>query len=185
MKRFPRPSIVTFFLLAVSPTIFGQGNLEDYQRAQRFQPGNLRHLVYIGEVSPHWIEKTNQFCYRKASPSGSEFILVDAEQNTSSPAFDHARLAAALSHAAKQEYSASDLPFSDFEFVDSGKAIRFSIEKVQWNCSLATYECQKNSSQTERSNEALSPDKRWAAFAKEHNLYLRDVSTGTVLQLTH
>jgi dipeptidyl-peptidase 4 len=185
MNRFPRPWIVTFFLLAVSPTVSGQGKLEDYQRAQRFLPGNLRHLVYIAEVSPHWIEKTNRFCYRKASPSGSEFILVDAEQNTSSSAFDHARLAAALSHAAKQEYLASDLPFSDFEFVDSGKAIRFSIDNVQWNCSLATYECHEDSSHPERSNEALSPDKRWAAFAKDHNLYLRDFSTGTVLQLTH
>ena len=42
----------------------------------------------------------------------TEFILVDAERNTSAPAFDHARLAAALSHAAKRDYSASDLPFS-------------------------------------------------------------------------
>jgi len=185
MNRFPRPWIVTIFLLAVSPAASGQGKLEDYQRAQRFLPGNLRHLVYIAEVNPHWIEKTNRFFYHKASPSGSEFILVDPERNTSAPAFDQARLAAALSHAAKQDYSAFDLPFSDFEFVNSGKGIRFLIEKAQWNCSLETYECQKDSSQTERPNETLSPDKRWAAFVKEHNLYLRDVSTGTVLPLTH
>ena len=184
MSRSPRPWIVTFFLLAVSPTVFGQGKLEDYQRAQRFLPGNLRHQVYIADVSSHWIEKTSRFFYRKASPSGSEFILVDAAKSTSAPAFDHARLAAGLSHAAKQDYSASDLPFSDFEFVDGGKAIRFSIDKVQWNCSLGTYECQKDPSQSERPNEALSPDKRWAAFVKEHNLYLRDLVTGTVLELT-
>jgi len=184
MNRSSRPWIVTIFLLAVSPAASGQGKLEDYQRAQRFLPGNLRHLVYIAEVNPHWIEKTNRFFYHKASPSGSEFILVDPERNTSAPAFDQARLAAALSHAAKQDYSAFDLPFSDFEFVNSGKGIRFSIEKAQWNCSLETYECQKDFSQTERPNETLSPDKRWAAFVKEHNLYLRDVSTGTMLQLT-
>jgi dipeptidyl aminopeptidase/acylaminoacyl peptidase len=185
MNRSWRPWIVTFFLLAVSLTVFGQGKLEDYQRAQGFLPGNLRHLVYIADVSPHWIGKTNRFFYRKASPSGSEFILVDAEQNTSAPAFDHARLAAALSRAAKQDYSASDLPFSDFEFADSGKEIRFPLDKVEWNCSLAAYECQRNPSPAVRPNEALSPDKRWAAFVKEHNLYLRDLVTGTVLELTH
>ena len=32
--------------------------------------------------------------------------------------------------------------------------------------------------------ETWSPDKRWAAYVKEHNLYLRDTVTGTVLQLT-
>ncbi|HTS37357.1 MAG TPA: DPP IV N-terminal domain-containing protein [Candidatus Solibacter sp.] len=185
MKRFPRASIITLFVLAVSPSIFGQGKLEDYQRAERFLPGNLQHVVYVAEVSPHWIEKTNRFFYRKASPSGSEFVLIDPEHNTRTPAFDHVRLATALSHAAKQDYSASDLPFTDFEFVDDAKAIRFSIDKAQWNCSLATYECHNDQSQTERANEALSPNKRWAAFVKEYNLYLRDVSTGTVLQLTH
>src|SRR5215831_1453855 len=178
-----RSWLVTFLLLAVSPAVFGQGTLEDYQRAQRFLPGNLRHLVYIAEVNPHWIEKTNRFFYHKSSPGGSEFILVDPERNTSVPAFDHARLATALSHAAKQDYPASDLPFSDFEFVDGGKAIRFSIDKAQWKCLLDSYECQKDA-QTERPNETLSPDKRWAAFVKEHDLYLRDVSTGTGLQLT-
>jgi len=179
-----RSWLVTFLLLAVSPAVFGQGTLEDYQRAQRFLPGNLRHLVYIAEVNPHWIEKTNRFFYHKASPSGSEFILVDPERNTSGPAFDHARLAGALSHAAKQDYSASDLRFSDFEFVDGGKAIRFSIDKTQWKCLLDSYECETDPPK-ERPNETISPDKRWAAFVKEYNLYLRDVSTGTVLQLTH
>src|SRR5579884_3855891 len=32
--------------------------------------------------------------------------------------------------------------------------------------------------------ENRSPDGRWAAFVRDHNLYLRDVSTGTVSQLT-
>ena len=184
MNRSSRSWIVTIFLLSVSPALSGQGKLEDYQRAERFLPGNLRHLVYIAEVNPHWIEKTNRFFYHKASPDGSEFILVDPERNTCAPAFDHARLTGALSHAAKQDYSASDLPFSDFEFVDGGKAIRFSIDKAQWKCLLDSYECEKDPPK-ERPNETISPDKRWAAFVKEHNLYLRDVSTGTVLQLTH
>ena len=184
MNRSSRSWIVTIFLLSVSPALSGQGKLEDYQRAERFLPGNLRHLVYIAEVNPHWIEKTNRFFYHKASPDGSEFILVDPERNTCAPAFDHARLTGALSHAAKQDYSASDLPFSDFEFVDGGKAIRFSIDKAQWKCLLDSYECEKDPPK-ERPNETISPDKRWAALVKEHNLYLRDVSTGTVLQLTH
>ncbi len=183
MNRFLRRCTVTLFFVALSPTVFGQGKLQDYQRAQRFLPGNLRHSLYLAEVSPHWIGKTSRFYYRRASPSGSEYVLVDAERNTSSPAFDHARLADALSHATKQEYSPSELPFSDFEFVQRGTAILFSIDNVKWKCSLDGYECQRDA--LERPNEATSPDKRWAAFVKEHNLYLRYLSTGTVLQLSN
>jgi dipeptidyl-peptidase 4 len=170
-------------LLPVSEVV-AQGRLEDYQRAQSFLPGNLRHVISPADVAPHWIEKTNRFWYRRVSPTGSQFILVDAEQNTSGPAFDHERLAAALSHAAKHEYSAEALPFSEIEFVDAGKAVRFSIEGSQWTCPLATYECQNEPAHADQINEVASPNKRWAAYVNEHNLYLRDVLTGTVLQLT-
>jgi dipeptidyl-peptidase-4 len=180
-----RPQIIALTLLFIFSTLaLAQGTLEDYQRAERFLPGNVRHLVYTADVNPHWIEKTNRFWYRKAGLQGTEFILVDAEQNTSGPAFDHERLAAALSRAAKQEYAATALPFSEIEFVESGKAIHFSMGDAQWNCVLATYECQRDQAPT-KPDEVASPNKRWAAYVKEHNLYLRDVVTGTVLQLTN
>ena len=181
--------VAVLWLSLALPAAFAQGALEDYQRAEKFLPGNVRHLVYVADVAPHWIEKTNRFWYRrvgaKVGLKESEFVLVDAEQNTSSPAFDHERLATALSQAAKQEYSATALPFSEIEFVDGGKAIRFSVDGAPWSCVLATYECQKEQAHPETANEVLSPNKRWAASVKEHNLYLRDVSTGTLLQLTN
>jgi dipeptidyl-peptidase-4 len=177
-------SIATLFLLA-SPAILAQGKLEDYQRAERFLSGNVRHLVSVADVNPHWIGKTSRFWYQKVGLAETQFILVDAEKNTAAPAFDHARLATALSLAAKEEYSPFSLPFSEIEFTDTDKAVRFSIDKTQWTCQLATYECASEPSHAETPNEALSPNKRWAAFVKEHNLYLRDTSTGTSLQLTH
>src|SRR5437762_4137788 len=106
---------VTFLLLA-SLQSRAQGKLEDYQRAQRFLPGNLRHSIYVADVSAHWIDKTNRFWYHKVSPKGTEVVLVDADHNTAGPAFDHEKLAAALSRSAKKQFSASDLPFEDIEF---------------------------------------------------------------------
>jgi dipeptidyl-peptidase 4 len=162
-----------------------QGTLADYQRAERFLPGNLRHHVFLADVEPRWIGKTNRFWYRRNRPQGTDFVLVDAEKNTSAPAFDHARLAVALTQAAKQTYSATDLPFSDFEFVDGEKEIRFPVGEAIWVCNLATYECKQDISGPEKAMEALSPNNRWSAYVSDHNLYLRDVSTGTVLQLTN
>ena len=174
--------LTTVFLLLTLPAI-AQGKLEDYQRAARFLPGNLRHRVFLGEVTPHWIEKTERFWYQRINPKGADFVLVDPEKNTSSPAFDHARLAARLSQATRQSYTPDELPFSNFEFVDGEKAVRFKIDDARWSCTLTSYECHEEHP-PEQANENLSPNKRWAAYVSEHNLYLRDVSTGTVLQLT-
>ena len=179
-KRIAIISVICFLALHHA---LAQGGLEDYQRAQRFLAGNLRHVVFPADIEPHW-EKTNRFWYRRVSAKGTEFVLVDAERNTSAPAFDHAKLATTLSRVAKQEYEPFDLPFSDIDFVDGEKGIRFSIDDTQWTCQLATYECQKNQPTPGKRYEALSLDKRWAAYVKDHNLYLSDVSTGAVAQLT-
>ena len=185
MKHHHRVWMVVIGVLLVGASAAAQGTLEDYQRAEQFLAGNLRHRAYVADVSPHWIEKSGRFTYRKSGPEGSQFILVDAEQNTSGPAFDHARLAEALTHAAGKPYSATALPFYDIDFVDSGKAIRFFMEGSSWTCALADYECHKEAERPERGNGGMSPNRRWSAYVQDHNLFLRDVSTGTALQLTN
>src|SRR5262249_54133218 len=70
-----------------------------------------------------------------------EFILVDAEKGTRRPAFDHEKLAAALSKAAGEEFKADHLPFSDIEFVDDNKAVKFDAASKSWKCDLTSYEC--------------------------------------------
>ena len=160
-----------------------QGTLVDYRRAERFLPGNLRQHIVLGEITPHWIGKTDRFWYRRSSGNGADFYVVDAEKNTCVPAFDKARLADALSQVTKQDYSAK-LPFSDFVYADSDTAIRFSVDDVQWICDIQKYECRKESPSTEKTTGAMSPNKRWAAYVSNHNLLLRDLSTGTTLQLT-
>jgi dipeptidyl aminopeptidase/acylaminoacyl peptidase len=172
---------ITLFFCLRAPAL-AQGRLEDYERAERFLPSNLHHLVYAAEVRPNWIEKTKRFWYRQVGSGGTEFIVVDAENNTSGAAFDRARLASALSQKTKREYQATELPFENVEFVEEGKAIRFDLDDAKWSCTLVTYDCQKQPA--ENPNESLSPDKRWAAYVAGHNLWLRDASTGATVQLT-
>src|ERR1700682_2330612 len=97
----PRWILLGVLLFCLSFPALAQGMLEDDKRSQRFLPSNLRHLFQAADVRPNWIEKTNRFWYRREVPNGTEFILVDADKNTSIPAFDHARLATALSDGAK------------------------------------------------------------------------------------
>jgi dipeptidyl aminopeptidase/acylaminoacyl peptidase len=170
------------FLLLASLQVHAQGRIEDYQRAQKFLPGNLQHSIYVSEVAAHWLDKTDRFWYHKVGPKGSEFLLVDADRNTVASAFDHEKLAAALARLTKKEYSAGDLPFDTIEFTDDQKAVRFDLEDAQWTCTLTDYDCKREPN--EDSGEALSPDKKWNAFVKDHNLYIKNVSTGATTQLT-
>ncbi|MGC2162524.1 MAG: hypothetical protein WA634_11485, partial [Silvibacterium sp.] len=88
----------TFLLFVISLVsagpVIAQGTLADYQRAQRFLPGNVRHLV-LGAGLASWIGKGDSFWYLENTVAGKQFIVVDAAKNTIRPAFDHARLAAA------------------------------------------------------------------------------------------
>ncbi len=161
-----------------------QGTLEDYQRASQFLPGKISRKVSFGEVTPHWIEESSRFWYRKLSSGGKEFLLVDATKPSREPAFDHVRLAAALSAAAHREYKATELPFDTFDFADGGKFIHFESDQIRWNCSLVDYVCKRDSS-TERSRwESRSPDGKWSAYVRNFNLYLRYPATGQEVQLT-
>ncbi len=98
--------------------------------------------VYKSQVTPHWFDHDARFWYRNDLRGGvREFILVDAEKGSRQPAFDHQKLAAALSKAAGQEFKGDKLPFADIEFVDSDKAVKFAAAGKSWKCDLTSYEC--------------------------------------------
>jgi dipeptidyl-peptidase 4 len=185
MMSFQRSFLVVAVILCLAaPARTAQGSREDYQRAEEFLPGNLRHHLYVADVTPHWIAKTNHFWYRKVSPKGTEFLLVDPGQNATKPAFDHARLATALSQEAKHEYKATELPFDSFDFSEDGRTIQFRVEDAEWRCKLETYECKVEHNPGNGPYENASPNKEWVAFVKDFNLFVRYVPTGEVVQLT-
>ncbi len=102
-SSIPRWALLFFGFLLAPFSALSQGPLADYQRAERLLPQKMRKLVFSGDVTPHWIAKTNRFCYRRVGPKETTFVLVDAEKNTSAPAFDHTQLAAALSRNSRRQ----------------------------------------------------------------------------------
>ena len=66
--------------------------LADYERAQTIQ-----ELTVINAPGPvNWIGDTRSFWYAKQVKGGTQYMLIDAENETRNPAFDHQRLAAAI-----------------------------------------------------------------------------------------
>ncbi|MDQ3013920.1 MAG: S9 family peptidase, partial [Acidobacteriota bacterium] len=133
-------SIITLCLLVAAG--YAQGTLADYERANGLREKYVGLATNLPERA-NWIGQTSRFWYRKAVKGGNEFVLMDAETLAKKPAFDHERLAAALSAAASEKYTALKLPFVQINFVDNEKAIEFSIQdargETRWRCELADY----------------------------------------------
>jgi dipeptidyl aminopeptidase/acylaminoacyl peptidase len=168
------------------------------QGAPRGELGPRR--VFRDGITPHWFANDTRFWYRNdLRAEARQFILVDAEQGTREPAFDHAKLATAFSRTVGAEYTAEKLPFDSIEFIDDAKAIYFKVGDTFWRCDLTSYECSKtegkapqasetndasaeperrgrgqrqHGGETDRSSER-SPDGKWMAFVKDHNLFIR------------
>jgi dipeptidyl aminopeptidase/acylaminoacyl peptidase len=105
--------------------------------------------VYKAEVTPHWFANATRFWYRNDLRGGAkEFIVVNAEAGTRQPAFDHAKLAEGLTKATDTKYQADKLPFSDIEFVDGNKAVRFTVAGTGWKCDLSSYSCTRTDATT-------------------------------------
>ena len=163
--------------------------------------------VFKDRITPHWFHDNQRFWYRNDLRGGAkEFILVNAVEGTRQPAFDHAKLAAALSKAAGRECSADKLPFDTIEFIENTNVIRFKTEETNWACNLRSYECSKTDVQPAAADDAerdasgggrrrergqrraedsdRSADGTWTAFIKDHNVFLRSRADEKEIQLS-
>ena len=113
-------------------------------------------------------------------------MVVDADRGTQARAFDHSGLSRALSSVTGVTYRALDLPFTDFEFVDSGRSIGFELDGRTYVCDVRGQSCAEGASEIwDRSRFAVtSPDGTTAAFIRDHNLWVRDLGTGDERPLT-
>jgi len=182
-------------LVLLTVSVHAQGTLADYERADTFR-SRMERLVYTSEVTPHWIDSSSRFWYRNNIQGGKEFVLVDPEKKSRSPAFNHERLAASLSKATGQNYQATGLPFNSITFINDGGTIRFVVDDVQWTCNLKSYTCTKGARveraetprrarpRQRRSRERLSPDKKWIAFIRDYNIFIRSTETSEEFQLS-
>src|SRR5438045_1273657 len=108
MKKTAYVRFVTCFVfLAVSALTIAQQadsaasrklTTADYARAEKFMGYSVNPLVLHTMGRPNWLPD-ERFWYRTTTAEGSAFILFDPARKTCQPAFDHTKLAAALSSA--------------------------------------------------------------------------------------
>ena len=185
-----RYSVVLLSILAATAPAVAQQQppvvtAADYARAEKFLRANTAPLVFGATVRPTWLPD-DSFWYRNTIPEGSEFVLVDPATRTRTRAFDHVKLAAALSAAADTTYDAFVLPFTQFESAADGQSITFDVGSRRYTCDTRGTRCTGEGRQSQDSdrNTVLSPDSTRAAFIRDYNLWVRDLATGEETQLT-
>ncbi|MEX2661032.1 MAG: DPP IV N-terminal domain-containing protein [Vicinamibacterales bacterium] len=163
MKALPGFSVLLVAVGTLVPApVAAQATIADYQRAMGLREKYSDLALHTADA-PRWIEQTNRFYYRRTVKGGHEWMLVDGGTREKQPAFDHARLAAAITAATKAKASAVELPFNNFTFEDNGRAIEFTLtagpggagrgagrgaaagapSAPPWRCSLETYTCRQ------------------------------------------
>jgi dipeptidyl-peptidase-4 len=175
------------FVSCTAGVLQGQGSKADYERAEQFLGQNARLLVAGQTVTPVWLPNSDRFWYRNNTGAGSEFLVVDPAAGTKQKAFDHVRLAAALSIANDTAYEPHKLPFQTFEFLDNGRTIRFELDTLRGGtCNVTTYLCTAWSKPERKpAGEVRSPDGKWIAFTRAGNVWVRAVDGGAETQLTN
>jgi len=154
---------LALFLAALAPGLApAQGTLADYQRGQGLQ-AKARGLVVNVPGTANWIGDSDRFWYARTVKGGTEFVLVDAVSASKKPAFDHDKLAAAISTASGGHYTGLTLPFAPatggrgagggrgalgpapgaLTFTDSDRSIEFGAAGFLYKCTLTDYQCTK------------------------------------------
>src|SRR4051812_39313389 len=171
----------------------------DYQRAEKFMTYNTTPLVYRSGVRPNWLPD-ERFWYRVTTAEGAEFVLVDPAKGTRAPAFDHVKLAAALSAAAGRAIDAKNLPFQDLEFTADGQSVivqaggRFRCDVQGSKCAPETGAAPAGGGGGRGGRggrggfggglEVRSPDNKKAAFIRDNNIWVKNLETNRETQLT-
>ena len=122
MKRKYLSWILCLALILTIPPGFLSAQVKpaDYERALKLRE-KFQSLVFNTVDGSSWIGKTTRFWYRKSIEGGTEFYIVDAANVSKKIAFDHTRVAAALTELLKEDQNPKKLPFRSIRFTPNEK----------------------------------------------------------------
>lgn len=163
---------------------------KQYQHAESFMAYNTSKFVDGGQVRPNWLAG-DKFWFLKSSEAEIKFVMVNPAKKSMIPAFDHQKLAAALSKSTGKTIDAKLLPFRNIKFSADEKEMEFTSEEKNYkyigakNQLSEIAKTSKESAPKKKSfPEVLSPNGKLAAFIKEDNLWVRNTDNNEQTQLT-
>jgi dipeptidyl aminopeptidase/acylaminoacyl peptidase len=188
--------ISSYFFLLFPLFLSAQGKIEDYKRAYSLQK-LYSTKVLSTDVIPEWIDSTHYFWYSTNLAKGKVFFLVNAQKQIKSQLFDAQKLAAELNLATKKEIDTNNLGISITNISTNLDTMNFGFDDNKWSYNIKKNILTKKEKDQNKPNQAwntvdtertgkpvISPDKKWLAYVKDHNLYIKEVKTGLEMALS-
>lgn len=141
-------------LLFCTAMLQAQGTLEDYRRAYSLNQKFGAGKVLYSNVNPHWIEGTHSFWYVRNTEKGNVYMLVDADKQERKELSGRAQLDSILGLPDKRVFPPS--------------------RQRHW----------METDDEKTANPVVSPDGKYTAYIKNHNIYVKEQQTGIEKQLS-
>jgi dipeptidyl aminopeptidase/acylaminoacyl peptidase len=199
MKRNYLIFYFIFCFLVSSQVLIPQTISDDYRRADEMVKLTA-DKIFNGNVRPSWIGNTPYFLYENLTPEGTEYLIVNAAIGTKKKAFDQKKFSVAFESATSVKAEPGKLPIKNILFSDKLGSFAFVYDNYNWICSLHNYEIVKRDRITERTRvinwdwgfrdesenaPVDSPDKKWTAFIKNFNVFIRSAVDKKEYQLSY
>lgn len=156
----------------------------DYVRAETLISHHLGDTVRNQDPKAHWIGDRDELWYLRDDGTGTDAIVVNAATGEKRPAYKADRLAAAIGSA-----TGSDVPDGSFvttliDEVDEVWSATVMVGLQVITCDLGEYVCEVKPLDVPQPGTLPSPDGSRHAFARNHDLWLRDAESGEERRLT-
>ncbi len=193
-------------LAVIASPVPGQETAQSEREAMYYRYLDFASYVTGGSVEPHWMADGSSFWYAEGAPENTVIYRVDPQANTQVPLFDTARLRQALAPLLGDEPPYRGLPFEEFTFIGDGEqTVEFTVADGAFILQLDSYVVTPSpaGSQEEKRRlipqiarsysypytgnelvEVLSPNRRWFATLKDHDIWLRSSADGREVQLS-
>ncbi|AXP82199.1 Prolyl tripeptidyl peptidase precursor [Mariniflexile rhizosphaerae] len=180
-------------------SMYSQGTLEEYKKALAVD-SLFKDKVFNSPSGFYWLPN-NKLWYVNNSKSGKEYILVDVEQKTQNPFFNHDKFAKALAKQTNETIHANAIDINKLAYHQDKNELDFTYKNTVFTCNLNNYTLTFNKTAKGWRNKdgdywgnrfdetkkppVTSPDSSAIAFIKNYNLYIKNIKTEEESQLSY
>ena len=181
-------------------SVASQGKIDDYNRAYALK-SKYGGKVYYDRVEPVWIGGDNLFWYVRYTPDGNHYVKVDVRRKKRSPLFNHEKMGRQLSAVVERRVDSHHLDLRQCRLNDQGDTLHFVYDGRNWYYDISREKLvclgqvmprqqgrRRYWSETDEEKQGTpvaSPDGRYVAYVKEHNLYVRECKSGEERRLSY
>jgi len=180
-------ALAILLLWATGVSGYGQGQVKDYERAENLLRSNVAKLVKSDYLSPNWFNSDKNFWYSTSTEKGTEYFIVNTSNGAKRQAFNQEKLSKLLTEKAGKEFKAYALRIHDIEFNNKISELHFKTDSLKCIFNLKSEKLSVEAFEKNKAtnkDEIASPDGKWIAFGKEHNIYVKNSETGEETQIT-